>query len=50
MYMYIYIYVSPLINHLKITLKVLLKQKSNHLIVEIILLLPPGKKNARMYY
>ena len=49
----IIIHLSPFINHLKITLKVMLKQKSNHFIVQSLSQHPlkasPGKSNARMY-
>ena len=33
-FFYIYLHLPPSINHLKITLKVLLKQKSKHFIVK----------------
>ena len=47
------IHLSPFINHLKITLKVILKQKWNHFILQVCHStrnrLPPGKSNARIY-
>ena len=47
------IQLSPFISHLKITLRVMLKQRSNHFIVQSLSQHPlkasAGKSNARMY-